>query len=221
MSRPRTGECKVDSPVGRSLGAGVERRLARAWEVLESVPDPEVPALSVCDLGIVREVRELELGEATPVGKATPVDHEAPVLEVVLTPTYSGCPATEWIERSIVEALQAAKLGPVQVRLQRAPAWTTDWISAEGRRKMLEAGIVPPAPVHDTDEDSVVRPLRWHPRPGGAAGALAVPGGVSALACPRCASLNTERLAAFGSTACKALHRCLDCGEPFEHFKPL
>ena len=162
-------------------------RCQRAWTVLDSVLDPEVPALSVRDLGIVRDVIERADG-----------------LEIVLTPTYSGCPATEVIEHDVCTAINAAGLGPSQVRLQRAPAWTTDWISEVGRRKLLDYGIAPPGPV-DAAAGVPIRIVR-----------RTVP-----LACPRCDSLNTERLAAFGSTACKALHRCLACGEPFEHFKPI
>ena len=162
-------------------------RSAKAWAVLATVPDPEVPVISLCELGIVREV----------------LDHGAS-MEVVLTPTYSGCPATEFIERSVVEALDAAGLGPTRVRLQRAPAWTTDWISDDGKRKLRDYGIAPPGPVGD---GSV--PLRFTGRRS------------ETLPCPRCGSAHTERLSAFGATACKALWRCLDCREPFEHFKPL
>ena len=164
-------------------------RTAAAWRVLATVLDPEVPAVSVCELGIVRDV----------------IDHDD-VLEVVLTPTYSGCPATEVIEHDILQALTAAGLGPARATLQRAPAWTTDWNSADGRAKLLAYGIVPPGPASDA-----AVPMRFFPR-----GTSAV-----ALACPRCGSLNTERLAAFGSTACKATWRCLACKEPFEHFKPI
>jgi ring-1,2-phenylacetyl-CoA epoxidase subunit PaaD len=163
-------------------------RVARAWAVLADVLDPEVPALSVRDLGIVRDV----------------VD-QGPELEIVLTPTYSGCPATEAIERSVLEALDAAGLGPAHVRLQRAPAWTTDWISEEGKRKLREYGIAPPAHV----ETGAAVPIHLVPRR------------IAPVACPRCGSVHTERLSAFGSTACKALFRCLDCREPFEHFKPI
>lgn len=163
------------------------RRERAAWAVLAELPDPEVPAISLRDLGVVRAVRALDDG-----------------LEVVLTPTYSGCPATEEIERSVVEALGSAGLGPARVTLQRAPAWTTDWISADGRRKLREYGIAPPGPV-DPQEGQPIRLLRR---------AAPVP-------CPRCASTHTEQLAAFGATACKALHRCLDCREPFEHFKAI
>lgn len=163
-------------------------RTERAWATLDEVPDPEVPALSVRDLGIVREVNEQ--GEA---------------LEIVLTPTYSGCPATEVIERSVLDAIEAAGLGPARVRLQRAPAWTTDWISDDGKRKLRDYGIAPPGPVA---ADGAV-PVRIVGRRAGT------------VACPRCGSPRTERLSAFGSTACKALYRCLACREPFEHFKPL
>jgi ring-1,2-phenylacetyl-CoA epoxidase subunit PaaD len=167
------------------------QRIQRAWQALQAVPDPEVPAISVCELGIVREVREAEGGS----------------LEVVLTPTYSGCPATEVIERSVLDALSLAGLGPARALTQRHPAWTTDWISEEGRRKLREYGIAPPGP---TDPAAGV-PVRIVGRR--AAG--------PAIACPRCASTQTERLSAFGSTPCKSLYRCVACREPFEHFKPI
>ncbi len=163
-------------------------RALRAWHVLEQVLDPEVPVVSVVDLGIVREVVERDDGALT----------------VVLTPTYSGCPATEVIEQGVRGALAAAGFDNVDVRLQRAPAWTTDWISADGRRKLREYGIAPPGPVAP-EQGTAIRFLRRTP----------------ALACPRCESANTERLSAFGSTACKATYRCRACGEPFEHFKAI
>lgn len=177
-----------------SAAAMDTERVRRAWTVLHGVPDPEVPAISLCDLGIVRAVRELP----GPQGKEA--------LEVVLTPTYSGCPATEVIEADVHAALDAAGLGPVEVRLQRAPAWTTDWISAEGREKLRAYGIAPPGPV----AAGQAQPLVFMPRRR-----------VAAVPCPRCGSAHTQELSAFGSTACKALHRCLDCHEPFEHFKPI
>lgn len=165
-----------------------EERVQRAWAVLGQVLDPEVPALSVCDLGIVRDV--LPHGDG---------------VEVVLTPTYSGCPATEVIERSVIEALELAGLGPVNVSLRRAPAWTTDWISDDGRRKLREYGIAPPSGHAAAGQGQPIRLMRRDP----------------ALACPRCGSTTTERLSAFGSTACKALYRCIACREPFEYFKPI
>ncbi|MBB6578221.1 ring-1,2-phenylacetyl-CoA epoxidase subunit PaaD [Comamonas odontotermitis] len=167
-----------------------EARVSAAWKVLHTVLDPEVPAVSVCDLGIVRDVVAGEAG-----------------LEIVLTPTYSGCPATEVIESDVLAAIDAAGLGPARVSLRRAPAWTTDWISAEGRRKLAQYGIAPPGMV---DKDAAV-PIRFFGRSMN----IATP------ACPRCGSAQTERLSAFGATACKALYRCLACREPFEHFKPI
>jgi ring-1,2-phenylacetyl-CoA epoxidase subunit PaaD len=173
---------------GTHVCEGGATRCARAWAVLDAVLDPEVPVVSVVDLGIVRDV--VDEGEA---------------LVVVVTPTYSGCPATEAIEQSIVAALEDAGLGPTRIRMQRAPAWTSDWISAEGRAKLRGYGIVPPGPV-DLAQGA---PLRFVPR------------AAAKLSCPRCESSDTERLAAFGVTACKALWRCRACGEPFEHFKPI
>ena len=164
-------------------------RAQRAWDVLSTVLDPEVPALSLRDLGIVRDV----------------VD-DGITLTVVLTPTYSGCPATEVIHQSVVDAITAAGLGSVNVTLQRAPAWTTDWISDDGRRKLRDYGIAPPGPV---DPGAGV-PIRLVGRRA-----------AQAIACPRCNSSQTERLSAFGATACKSLYRCMACREPFEHFKPL
>jgi ring-1,2-phenylacetyl-CoA epoxidase subunit PaaD len=170
--------------------ADADSRLQSAWKVLALVPDPEVPAISVCDLGIVRDV--IVAGDA---------------LEVVLTPTYSGCPATELIEQSVVDAICGAGLGPVRVRMQRAPAWTTDWISEHGRERLRQYGIAPPCAVDAAGE----RPMRFQP--------MRVP--APGPACPRCASTQTELLSNFGSTACKALYRCISCREPFEYFKPI
>ncbi len=180
------------APAAGTSAARAQRE-ATAWAVLDTVPDPEVPALSLRDLGVVREVivREAE-------GTAG--------LEVVLTPTYSGCPATEVIAASVKAALEEEGLGPVTVTHRLAPAWTTDWISAAGRRKLREYGIAPPDHIGEVALGAVAQPIRLRPRN---------------VACPRCGSADTERLSAFGSTACKALHRCLACREPFEHFKPI
>ena len=174
-------------------------RAERAWEVLGDVLDPEVPALSVRDLGIVRDV----------------IDH-GDSLEVVLTPTYSGCPATEVIEQSVLSALEAEGLGPARATLQRAPAWTSDWITEEGKRKLTEYGIAPPHSV-------IPAPAYAGAGSAGTQSARIRIFGRRAdlVPCPRCGSAMTERLSAFGSTACKAMYRCLSCREPFEHFKPI
>jgi len=176
--------------VAAPVTAPESNRVQQAWQVLDSVLDPEVPALSVRDLGIVRDV--VVQGDD---------------LEIVLTPTYSGCPATEVIEHDCLAAIDAAGLGPAHVTLRRAPAWTTDWISEQGRRKLFEYGIAPPGPV--LAEGAV--PIRFVKRQAT----------TPRLTCPHCGSDHTERLSAFGSTACKALYRCVSCGEPFEHFKPI
>jgi ring-1,2-phenylacetyl-CoA epoxidase subunit PaaD len=177
-----------------SAVAAVASRIDAAWAALDAVPDPEVPAVSVRDLGIVRDV--LAYGDG---------------IEVVLTPTYSGCPATEVIASSVRQALVEAGLGPVKVTHRLAPAWTTDWISAEGRARLQAYGIAPPsgsAAFAPDAPDAPAAPAAIRIRPPG-------------VACPRCGSGQTERLSAFGSTACKALYRCLDCLEPFEYFKPI
>jgi ring-1,2-phenylacetyl-CoA epoxidase subunit PaaD len=168
--------------------------VAHAWAVLHTVPDPEVPVLSVCDLGLVRDVQLA-----------------GTQLHVVLTPTYSGCPATEVILANVKTALHDAGFVDATVSYRLAPAWTTDWISDEGRTKLRDYGIAPPAclgkgATAEATAAHAVSPVRIRP---------------ANVACPRCSSSNTERLAAFGSTACKALHRCLACREPFEHFKPI
>jgi ring-1,2-phenylacetyl-CoA epoxidase subunit PaaD len=174
-----------------TLAAAHDPTLERAWTVLETVPDPEIPVVSIRELGILRDVRR-------------GVDS---VLEVVITPTYSGCPAMSQIAEDVAHALDAAQLAPYRIQTVLAPAWTTDWMTADAREKLRAYGIAPPTGQCGTDmpHEKVVR---FMPRP------------LPAPACPRCGSMHTERLAQFGSTACKALYRCLDCREPFDYFKP-
>ena len=160
---------------------------ARAWEILAGVADPEIPVVSVVDLGIVREVRA-----------------EGAALEITVTPTYSGCPATQVIEASIRRALADAGLDAT-VRTSLAPAWTTDWMTAAGREKLARFGIAPPG-TRAADAPVPMRFVRAAP---------------AAVACPHCGAGDTERLAEFGSTACKALYRCRVCREPFDYFKPI
>lgn len=173
----------------RTAAAGVAAasepaaRIAAAWPLLASVEDPEIPALSIVDLGLVRFVEVGSDGQ----------------LEVGLSPTYVGCPATEVIRRSVQDALRQGSVGDFKVTTVLSPPWSSDWISADGRRKLLEYGIVPP--------DQSVSNMRDVLR------------GTRPLACPRCQSLDTEMVSEFGSTPCKALHRCRACLEPFEYFK--
>lgn len=167
--------------------------LARAWSALESVPDPEIPVVSIRELGILRGVERAEDG----------------TLEVVITPTYSGCPAMAHIAEDIADALERAGLTPHRIKTVLAPAWTTDWITDEAREKLRAYGIAPPggrcaSATADTGEQTI----RFVPR------------ATSTPACPHCGSTHTERLSQFGSTACKALYRCVDCREPFDYFKP-
>lgn len=172
--------------------------LAHAWSVLEAVPDPEIPVVSIRELGILRAVRRASDG----------------TLEVVITPTYSGCPAMAQIAEDIAHALDEAGLAPYRIETVLAPAWTTDWITDAAREKLRAYGIAPPtgrcasAPGAPRAAGGVEQAIRFVPRPD------------PTPACPRCGSAHTERLAQFGSTACKALYRCLDCREPFDYFKP-
>ena len=167
--------------------------------LLEAIPDPEIPVVSIRELGILRDV--VVHGER---------------IEVLITPTYSGCPALTMIEDDILAALRAAGFSDVAVNTVLAPAWSSDWITAEAREKLRAYGIAPPGPTAAGEAGR--QGVRLHfskpsnPRPGSTAGA--------GPACPRCGSRNTELLSAFGSTSCKALHRCIDCREPFDYFKP-
>jgi len=162
--------------------------LTRAWEIAAAVPDPELPALTVADLGILREVT---------------IDGDR--LIVSLTPTYSACPALHDIQREVASRLADAGFANAKVRAVLSPPWSTDLITADGRRKLAEAGIAPPR--------SVQRAAGPVPLTLFAAG--------PPVTCPRCGSADTERTAAFGSTACKDLRRCRACGEPFEHVKEI
>lgn len=164
----------------------IEARLKAAWDCLAAVPDPEIPVVSVVDLGIVRTVEVSDDGRR---------------VAVAITPTYSGCPATVPI-REAVQAALATHFDQVEVRTVLAPAWTTDWISPQGRQRLRAYGIAPPE------------------RPTGDL-ALALLGSGRPVACPRCGSGELARVSEFGSTPCKALYRCEACREPFEYFKCL
>jgi ring-1,2-phenylacetyl-CoA epoxidase subunit PaaD len=159
------------------------RRVSLAWTALASVEDPEIPPVSIVDLGLIR-------------GVATQSDG---TLEVGLSPTYVGCPATDVIRHSAEQALCSAGVGAFVVTQVLSPPWTSDWITAEGRRKLEIYGIVPPE-----QSSSSMRNILLKTRPVG---------------CPRCRSTDTECISEFGSTPCKALHRCRACLEPFEYFK--
>ena len=173
----------------------VREHSEQVWGWLAEVPDPEIPVISIVDLGIVREVNWRD----EPAGA---------VCEVVITPTYSGCPATEVIGRSIEEALRERGVERVRLESRIAPAWTTDWLTEAGRLKLREYGIAPPARRADGRQVIDISGLRWRQSEDAPA------------ACPHCGSTRTTAVSRHGSTPCKALHRCLDCLEPFDYFKP-
>lgn len=158
---------------------------ARVWDVAGTVTDPEIPVLTLIDIGILREVR------IAPDG----------IAQVILTPTYSGCPAMDTIKADVERALREAGVEGFEVILALAPAWTTDWMTAEGKRTLEAYGIAAPSGT------SAVGMQRGPKR-------LSL-----AVRCPRCGSISTNELSRFGSTACKALYQCADCREPFDYFK--
>lgn len=154
-----------------------QSELGAVWDLLDSVKDPEIPVLSIWDLGILRDVRR-----------------EGEHIIVVITPTYSGCPAMDAIATDISQLLAAAGYSQVSVSSQLAPAWTTAWLSAEGRKNLRNYGIAAP-------------------------GSCGSSGPAQPISCPQCHSTQVECISEFGSTACKALYKCGDCHEPFDYFK--
>lgn len=154
------------------------------WNWLEEVSDPEIPVLTVVDLGVVREVIVDEAG-----------------VTVKITPTYSGCPAMNEIEQNIRQKLAAEGIENLQVVSVLSPPWTTDWMTEKGKRKLREYGIAPPE--------------------GSSADKSVLFGEAKKVTCPHCGAKDTELISQFGSTACKALYKCLDCREPFDYFKCL
>lgn len=152
--------------------------------ILTSVTDPEVPVLSILDLGIVREIKQ-----------------ENAAIEISITPTYSGCPAMSTIADDICKAFRAEGIENISVKMVLSPAWTTDWLSEEGKKKLSAYGIAPPLD-HDADKAAL-----WK--------------GAKVIPCPQCHSTNTKMISMFGSTACKSLHQCNECLETFDYFKCL
>ena len=151
--------------------------VSAAWDVAASVPDPEIPVLDIAEMGILRSVE---------------VDQNGHVV-VTITPTYSGCPAMEAIQATILEDLGNAGFDDAEVKTSLSPAWTTDWMTEDALRKLEDHGIAPPARTGTPEE----------------------------IRCPQCSSTSTDVISPFGSTACKALMVCSECGEPFHHFKTL
>ena len=157
----------------------------RIWSLLREVKDPEVPALSILDLGIVRDVKVS--------------DEEKPSILITITPTYSGCPAMDVISMDIRLKLIEKGYRNVTIQQQLSPAWTTDWMTEEGKQKLKQFGIAPPNPKQQFCKEEMFQQ--------------------EAVQCPRCNSFHTEIISQFASTACKAMYRCKNCLEAFDYFK--
>jgi ring-1,2-phenylacetyl-CoA epoxidase subunit PaaD len=153
------------------------------WDLLDQVKDPEVPVLSIWDLGILRDV-----------------ERDGDRIVVTITPTYSGCPAMNTITDDVIAALKTHGYNDVEVKTRLSPAWSSEWMSSSGRRKLRNYGVAPPEDA-DLDEDGLTPDAH--------------------ALCPHCGSRNTRRISEFGSTACKALFQCNDCNEPFDYFKKI
>jgi ring-1,2-phenylacetyl-CoA epoxidase subunit PaaD len=199
-----------------SSSALQQSSVEKAWQLLESLTDPEIPVVTLRELGILRDVRTTLAQDGTEQ------------LEVVITPTYSGCPAMGQIEDDVHNLLQAHGLKG-KVKTQLAPAWTTDWITPEAKEKLRAYGIAPPhsgadhdCQIQGTNADANANASSASSIIQFAARSASNPGRHEQLAvpCPQCNSHNTTETSHFGSTACKALYRCLDCMEPFDYFKP-
>jgi ring-1,2-phenylacetyl-CoA epoxidase subunit PaaD len=161
----------------------IEEKEQKVWSILSTITDPEVPVLTIIDLGIVRDVQ---------------VDGDK--VEVTITPTYSGCPAMDVISMNIRMALLQEEFKEISIKQVLSPAWTTDWMTEEGKQKLKAYGIAPPQ-----YKQIVCEPEAFAKE--------------EAIQCPRCNSYNTRLVSQFGSTACKALYQCNDCKEPFDYFK--
>lgn len=172
----KQSETKVLSPNGgQDLGGAV-------WQILETVCDPEVPVLTITDLGIIRKIK---IADNPPLGDGG--------IEIIITPTYTGCPAMDMIAMNIRLALIENGYSNIKITTVLSPAWTTDWMSEAGKQKLVEYGIAAPNKKFTIPQDGVQ--------------------------CPQCQSTSTKLLSEFGSTACKALYQCNDCKEPFDYFK--
>lgn len=178
---PSSGREVVSTVIATGVRPGDEQS-AKAWDIAATVLDPEVPVLTIEDLGVLRGVKA-----------------EGSHVHVVMTPTYSGCPAIDQMKDDVTNKLRDAGFAEVKVEYTLAPAWTTDWMTESGKTKLEEYGIAPP--THCAAENA--GPIR-----------LSI-----AVKCPRCHSLSTKEISRFGSTSCKALFQCLQCEEPFDYFK--
>jgi ring-1,2-phenylacetyl-CoA epoxidase subunit PaaD len=191
MVTPRPAATAAPAPAPAAVGGRPQQEaLRQARQVVAEVPDPELPMLTLADLGVLRGVD---------------VDADGTVT-ATLTPTYSGCPAMAEMRADVAARLQAAGFAEVRIRTVLDPPWTTDWITADGRRALAEHGIAPPGPAPKRTPGPVPLVLSPTRRP---------------VLCPRCGSPDTEETSRFAATACKALRRCRACREPFDHLKEI
>ncbi|WP_349627894.1 1,2-phenylacetyl-CoA epoxidase subunit PaaD [Variovorax sp. PCZ-1] len=186
----------------------------RARVLAASVPDPEIPVITIEELGILRDVQAVPFGEATADGQ------QGYLVEITITPTYSGCPAMDQIRDDILNEMDAEDI-PARIKTSLAPAWTTDWMSDAAKLKLREYGIAPPQ--HLSNEYGNANAIQFAPKSIAARAMSTKANGAfssKTIICPHCSSDNTTETSHFASTACKALYKCLDCLEPFDYFKP-
>ena len=186
-------DCSESNEISGSSKAPLSEGFGGAtiWQILETVCDPEVPVLSILDLGIVRNVRHSHY---------TTLGNGDGGIEIIITPTYTGCPAMDMISMNIKLALAEHGYKNVKVTSVLSPAWTTDWMTEAGKEKLKAYGIAPPNVRQQVCNNDLFAPYE-------------------AVQCPRCNSYHTNRISEFGSTACKSLYQCDDCKEPFDYFK--
>jgi ring-1,2-phenylacetyl-CoA epoxidase subunit PaaD len=192
----------------------LEQITARARVLAASVPDPEIPVITIEELGILRDVQAVPFGEATALGQ------QGYIIEITITPTYSGCPAVDQIRDDILAEMDAEDI-PARIKTSLSPAWTTDWISEAAKEKLRAYGIAPPQ--HLSSVHAAPQVIQFAAKNiANRAIDTRANGHFSSqnIICPHCSSSNTTETSHFASTACKALYKCLDCLEPFDYFKP-
>jgi ring-1,2-phenylacetyl-CoA epoxidase subunit PaaD len=196
----------------------LEQIVQRARILAACVPDPEIPVITIEELGILRDVQAVRFGEQNEQGQ------QGYIIEITITPTYSGCPAMDQIRDDILAEMDHESI-PARIKTQLAPAWTTDWMSEAAKTKLREYGIAPPQHLsseHACEQVIQFTPksiaLRAHSTP--ATGYFSSKNLPLTIICPHCGSSNTTETSHFASTACKALYKCLACLEPFDYFKP-
>ncbi len=199
-------------------GVDLDQITARARVLAASVPDPEIPVITIEELGILRDVQAVPFGEMNALGQ------QGYIVEITITPTYSGCPAVDQIRDDILAEMDAEEI-PARIKTSLSPAWTTDWMSEATKAKLRAYGIAPPQHLSDAfaTSGSAEKVIQFTPK-SIATRAMNTPAfglfSSQSIICPQCNSTNTTETSHFASTACKALYKCLDCLEPFDYFKP-